>query len=314
MTPGLNVTERRYRQRAWVVVAVLVAVAGTLSTVIAARVVARSDAEKSQRQLEASSGDVASTLQLAIEREQDLALNASAFVLDHPQRLQRPLHGMDAQRPSLRAYPELESLGQVVIVPASELPAFAARVALRSTGVAAGRRKLFEVSPPGERPYYCLSALGLGRSALTAPPQGFDVCADPALDKAIRHGARHGAERLPAAAGLSRRPRWLGAQVPIYRGGVTPATVEGRRTTFVGVFGMLLNPTLVLDRALQGHCGHGGGFGFHDAYSDVVFREWHCSGRRAVGGDRPAQRVDGARPSAPSRRRRARERNMLWRC
>jgi hypothetical protein len=47
----------------------------------------------------------------------------------------------------------------------------------------------------------------------------------------------------------------LGAVVPIYRGGVVPSTVEARRAAFVGWFGMFLNQTLVIDRALQGHAG-----------------------------------------------------------
>ncbi len=261
---------RRYRQRMWVAVAVLVAVGGSLGALVAARSVARNDAAKSRQALEASSGEVASTLQLAIQREEDLAVNASAFVLDHPDN--PTVHFAEWMRNTraFERYPELQSLGEVVIVPAAELPAFAARAALnpQQFSQAGGT---FEVSPPGKRPYYCLSVLGLGRSALTTPAVGFDACADPALAQAITTARDTGLSAYqPAKIGFGIT--WLGTEVPIYRGGVTPATVKARRAAFVGVFGMLLNPTLVLDRALQGHPDTAVAFRFHDKYSDVVFR------------------------------------------
>jgi hypothetical protein len=45
---------------------------------------ARNDAEDSRDSLRSSSGEVASTLQLAIQHEQDLVVTAGAFVLANP--------------------------------------------------------------------------------------------------------------------------------------------------------------------------------------------------------------------------------------
>src|SRR5579863_7765583 len=77
-------SEGSKRYRVWLAVAGLLAVAGVLGTVFAARAVARADAANSRHAFASSSGQVASTLQLAIQRERDLVVSASAFFLGDP--------------------------------------------------------------------------------------------------------------------------------------------------------------------------------------------------------------------------------------
>jgi diguanylate cyclase (GGDEF)-like protein len=260
---------RLKRHHMWMVVAVLLTVGGIVGAVFAAGAMARNDADKSQQALDSKSGDIASTLQLAIHDEESLVVNASAFVLDHPGGSNARFTQWLKTVRAFERYPELESLGQVVIVPRSELKAFVARALKDPLGL--GADKQFQVIPPGDRPFYCLTVLGAGRVAAIAPPEGYDVCANPTLSKAIataRDSGKSAYQPLEIASGV----KWLGAEVPIYRGGVTPGTVKARRAAFVGMFGMLLNPTPVLDRALQGHASTAVAFRYRDASSNVVFR------------------------------------------
>ena len=59
---------------------------------------------------------------------------------------------------------------------------------------------------------------------------------------------------------------------PLYRDGVTPATVVGRREAFLGWLGMDLLPQVVLARALQGHRGTAVSFRYHAGRWHAVFR------------------------------------------
>src|SRR6202011_1885679 len=63
----------------------------------------------------------------------------------------------------------------------------------------------------------------------------------------------------------------LGVQTPVYRGGAVPSTVIGRQRAFLGWLGELLQPTVVLDRALQGHPNLAVMFRYDSPFSHVVF-------------------------------------------
>ncbi|MGZ7023774.1 MAG: hypothetical protein ACXVJ3_21250, partial [Ilumatobacteraceae bacterium] len=75
---------KRWQVRVVVVVAVLLLVGGMLGAVLASQSVVRHDREKSKQALALSSSEVASTLRLAIQREQDLAVSATGFFLGKP--------------------------------------------------------------------------------------------------------------------------------------------------------------------------------------------------------------------------------------
>ncbi|MDQ1425194.1 MAG: hypothetical protein QOD72_2692, partial [Acidimicrobiaceae bacterium] len=244
-------------------------VGGMTGAVFAAGSVARNDADKSQRQFERSSADVASTLQLAIHDEESLLVNGSAFVLANPGSPNARFTGWLSYVHAFERYPELRSVGDVIIVPASELPAFAARAVADPIGPL-GSDGNFEVVPAGDRPFYCFSSIGLASDALANLPAGFDFCADPAGAAAVVGGRDDGTSSyvpVPIADG----PNWLGVQVPVYLGGAVPATVEARRSAFVGLFGVLLDPTLVLDRALQGQAGMSVSLRYNRNTADVQF-------------------------------------------
>ena len=74
------------RWQLWVVVlaAVLLVVGGVVGSILSAQSVVRNDTARSKRALATSAAEVGSTLRLAIQREQDLAVSATGFFLASP--------------------------------------------------------------------------------------------------------------------------------------------------------------------------------------------------------------------------------------
>jgi diguanylate cyclase (GGDEF)-like protein len=249
---------------------VLVA-AATAGSVLGAHSVARTDADKGRLAFHLSSDEVASTLKLALQHEEDLVISASAFVASQP-------HGsaasFDRWAESVRAmqrYPELQDIGLVVMVRASELSPFKSRMAshpMHPLGPhSLGPKERFQVIPTGERPYYCFAVAGLARNVASYIPAGVDYCA---LAKSLVAARDSGANSYaPFATGAATK---LGVETPVYSGGVVPATVSARRAAFVGWLGELLAPGLVLKRALEGHPGTAATFGYAAGAMQVVFR------------------------------------------
>jgi diguanylate cyclase (GGDEF)-like protein len=240
------------RHRLWTTVAALLAVLGIVATLVAAVYVARGDASSSRQDLARSSANIAVTLQLAINDEESLVVNASAFVLEDPGASNAQFARWLTEVQAFERNPAVMGLGESVIVPSAKLATFSENAVGDPAG-SLGPDNAFFVIPPGTRPYYCLAVLSQSRVGERAQPAGFDFCAAPAQSRQFL-GARDsglGSYQPITVPGNT----WLGAVVPIYRGGVVPATVDARRGAFVGWFGMFLNQTLVIDRALQGHKG-----------------------------------------------------------
>ena len=228
---------------------VAASVAGLL---LSAKSLARKDADKARLAFHLSSDEIASTLKLAVQHEEDLVISASAFISADPRA---SAAGFDRWAESVRAmqrYPEIKDIGLVVMVRARELAAFKARMAahpLRPLGPhSVLPKQSFDVFPAGQRPYYCFAVAGLARDAASFLPGGVDYCA---LAKSLITARDSGASNY--APFVAAQGTTLGVQTPVYRGGVMPGTVAARRRAFVGWLGELLAPDLVLRRALEGH-------------------------------------------------------------
>src|SRR5580704_11226567 len=115
------------RFRGWAVVALLVALGGAAGAIFAARSIAASDTAKSRAAFKQSSGQVASTLQLAIQREQDLVVTGAGFFLGDPDASNTQFREWSTSVQALQRFPELLNWGEIALVPASQLDAFAAR-------------------------------------------------------------------------------------------------------------------------------------------------------------------------------------------
>src|SRR5260370_41784668 len=74
----------RGRGSIWGAVAALFVAAAATGSLLGANAKAHSDASKARLAFHLSSAEIASTLQLAIQHEEDLVVNASAFILGNP--------------------------------------------------------------------------------------------------------------------------------------------------------------------------------------------------------------------------------------
>jgi len=256
-------SSRPYR---WLAAAVVVC--GTLGASIAARSVAKSDAESARAAFVTSSGAVASALELAIQNEDSLVVNASAFLLDNRGASNAEFARWLTSTRAFERYPELQRVGMLVTVTDAELPAFTETAAKDPSGPLEPDGT-FQVIPPGERPRYCFVAVQESLATEVAIPAGLDYCADPAIDHLVDTARDTGqGSYLPTVGDLGSG---VIVQVPIYIGDTVPATVDARRDAFVGLLGVQLGSSMVLDRALQGHPELAVVLRYHDEYSDAEF-------------------------------------------
>jgi diguanylate cyclase (GGDEF)-like protein len=240
------------RNSFWAPVATLLVLVGVLASALGARAVARTDSDNERLAFHLASAEIASTLKLAIQHEEDLIISASAFFSGNPTASPADFDRWAASVRALHRYPELRDFGLVILVPASRLAAVKARMAatpLLPLGPRSrGSRKPVQVLPPGDRPYYCLAVAGLARSPSTVLPPGLDFCAlAPTLASSRYSGLTSYA---PVADGETTT---LGLETPVYRGGAVPPTATARTRAFVGWIGELLLPNVVLQQALAGH-------------------------------------------------------------
>ncbi len=248
----------------------LLVVAGVLAAVFGAHAVARSDGDKARLSFHLTSAEIASTLKLAIQHEEDLVVSASAYVAGNPNASAADFDRWAESVQALRRYPELQDIGLVTLVPASRLGAFKARMAanpLRPLGPnTLGPAEGTQVLPPGPRPYYCLAVAGRARSMDSYLPAGLDYCAlAPTLIVARNSG-------VPSYAPFVEQGNTtLGIETPVYAGGVTPRTVKARQHRFWGWLGELLVPQVVLRRALEGHPNFAVRFTYDSLNSHVAF-------------------------------------------
>ncbi len=254
--PYLEVRRERARDGRrrswWVAVAVLLVAAGIVASTLGARTVASNDRARAHATFTTAAHEVAATLTLALQHEEDLAVAARAFIVGDPHASQAAFLAWTRAVEALARYPELEGGGEVAQVPAAQLAAFAAQQ--QADPATPLRGSPYQVLSPGRRPYYCLLALSVVRrqQLATEVPAGFDFCA---LDTSLRTAfltARDSGQNayLPYRSGLGTV---LVVETPVYRGGAVPTTLAARRRAFLGDFGTTVVPRVVLDTALRGH-------------------------------------------------------------
>jgi diguanylate cyclase (GGDEF)-like protein len=268
-TEGAEVAKSSRRAHIWVsvVLASVLLTAGVVGAVLTARSVAHRNSERSEDELALSSVEVAATLRLAIQRQQDLAVSATGFFLGTPYATNDQFLAWANTVQAMDRYPELLGWGEVVMVTPAQLEAYKAIIAADPAQVVSGT---FELIPPGDRPFYCLFASGQSRTPDTGAPPGFDYCAGaaglPIL--AARDSGRSSYQSVDTGNGA---PPTLAVQVPFYLGGITPATVEARQAAFAGWVGLGFDPKLLLDQALTDRPNTAVSLRFHDALSTADF-------------------------------------------
>jgi diguanylate cyclase (GGDEF)-like protein len=237
--------------------------AGTVASILGARSVSHSDTTKARQASKQTSADIASTLKLAIQHEEDFAIGASTFFAGNPKATPAEFEAWARYGDGFHRYPELAKLSLVTLVRASDLPAFEAKLSGRPLKSATlthrtikGVRVLvstppaptLHVVPAGKRPVYCFALAALPKSSARYTPAGLDLCAvTPGL-----LASRDSAHDLYSSIAAGHTPA-VGIARPVYKGGVPPSGFTPRRNAFVGWLREVLLPTVVLQQALQGH-------------------------------------------------------------
>lgn len=233
----------------WGVIAALLAVGGVVGTVLAARSVSRTDAEKSRQAFGRASSQIASTLRLAIGHEKDLVVSAAVFDLENPNASNADFKRWVGEEGAFERYPELSGIATIAFVPRSRLPAFE----VRAQADPVGPHGTFAIVPPGVRPYYCFVTWSQARGGASQTLAGIDYCGSvPQLIQSRASG--QGYDYAVSVPQLGKTPL-LAIETPLYRGGGVPATVAKRRAAFLGWTGIVVVPDVLLDSALQGHPG-----------------------------------------------------------
>jgi diguanylate cyclase (GGDEF)-like protein len=199
--------------RAWLCTSVLLAIGGIIGCGISAQSVAADQVADARDALVRSSNEMSTVLQLALQHQADLVVNTSAVVIADPNETQQDFATwLDSAR-VLRRYPEVIGLGFIVAVPR------------------AGSTE-------------CLSKLGFIRDSSLVPAD-HNWCAHEEV------ATSSAATGLDSYSPLTLDDRsLLSINVPIYRGGGVPPTVEERRTDFLGWVGTISDPQVLLDQAL----------------------------------------------------------------
>ena len=253
-------------RRVWLMWTALLVTLGTIGSAFAATAVAHDDGQRSHQALVISSSAIASTLQLAIQHEQDLAAAAGAYFVENPNGTQSAFREWTTLDGAFDRYPEVLGIVEVKMVSAAQLSAFAERAELDPVGtLAAGGT--FQVVPAGVRPFYCLVSASQIRTGQPIPAAGFDYC-DSVLGLQFLKARDSGqGAYVPYGAGKNLI---LGVGTPVYRGAVTPATAEARQGAFVGWTGTEIRPSVILNTALRGHPDTAVAFDFGSGSSKVT--------------------------------------------
>jgi diguanylate cyclase (GGDEF)-like protein len=237
--------------RTWVAVALCVAVLGIAGSAVAADGSARQRLATSLSATHARDEEIAQTLGLSLQHENDLLLAAQSFELDNPSARQSGFIHWATNADVMARYPELFAIGAIQIVPRADLGRFAAHYPIPWMVNSTSTDSIIPY-PAGVRPYYCLATMLLLRNPSIRLPRGLDIC------RAIA-GVNLQATKFAGLPSLEPA-KFLGASllsisVPLYRGRGVPATVAARRAAFVGFIGVLFNTSVDIDTALLGNPG-----------------------------------------------------------
>ena len=239
---------QRRRPNVWGFVALGLMALGVLGAVAGAGVVADRGTDRSRMQFEHASSEVGAKLQLAIQRQEDLVVNARARVAADPTITESEFAGWASLTTVFDRYPEVRGFDLVVIVPTKDLGAFIERASVEPRGQLRPDGS-FELSPAGERPFYCLTKLAHHRRNQVTPI-GTDWCAANGLSIASRDSGT--STYTPITIGADT---FLTVNVPVYRAGERLISVDDHRRAFIGWVATVSTPQLVLEQAARSYPG-----------------------------------------------------------
>ena len=229
--------------RLWAIFATLLVILGTVGSTLGAMAVARSADQKTHKALVTTAADIAATVKLAIQHEQDLVLSTESYLIGNSSPTQSQFTNWIHSVRVLERYPELQALGVIEYVPASQLAAYERRAAKNQSTP-------FQLVPVGPRAFYCLAQLGYSRPGAATLPRNYDVCATP-LGALIIAARRSGQSKVLPYNYLGKATMAL--ETPSYRGGSIPSSVAAREQSFLRIVALNLLPDVILRQALVSH-------------------------------------------------------------
>jgi diguanylate cyclase (GGDEF)-like protein len=260
------------RRIPWVALAALIVALGALGSVLGARTVSRDDAQRSRQSNVTTSVEISSTFQAVIQHLQDLSASATAFFVGNPNATQAQFATWVHDERAFERYPEILSITEVAMVPASRLPGFAERAAHNPSLYLSGQP--FTLIPPGPRPFYCLIAYDVNRPGIRQQklPAGFDVCQTYLGTELLR--IRDTGDDIYTPESLAGTSA-LAVGAPIYASGLEPTTVTQRRAALIGWTGTQILPSTILDTTLAGHAGTAVSIHYQDRSTNATFQAGH---------------------------------------
>jgi diguanylate cyclase (GGDEF)-like protein len=258
--------------RVWVVIAALVVVLGSLSAIIGANAVDDAQSARIHKSFLTSSVEIAATLKLEIQGQQDLISSVHSFLVGDPNASQTQFTAWSNDIDVFSHYKSVTEVGVINYVTAAQLPAFEKRVS-------ADQPTPFAIVPPGKRPYYCLAPIGITRHGSETLPRDLDVCAT-ALGPLMTSARRTGKSAvLPYSFDGVRT---MALEEPVYENGIVPTTVAARERTFVAIIALTFLPKIIIANALVGHDDTAVALHYGGAHSKVVFTGGRSDDRGAA--------------------------------
>jgi diguanylate cyclase (GGDEF)-like protein len=210
-----------------------VCLAGSVVMAVTQRASVRSE---NQRAFEVSSGDVADSMASALRRDTDFIATMGSTMASWPQMSSAQFTRWIDSTKALSRYPGGVGYAFIADVPAARLAGFGRRLVADPPAGALPERR-FVVIPSGSRADYCILRLGVAGTT-TRLPLGLDLCAlgvqfASQSPQPVLAAARDTGQTAVLALNVAFQGVF-GAVAPVYRGGLTPVTVAGRRAAILG--------------------------------------------------------------------------------
>jgi diguanylate cyclase (GGDEF)-like protein len=243
---------------AWIAVAVSCVLAGTVASVLGARAVAHSDARKTEASFHQGSQAIASTVKLAIQRQEELTVAAATYFAANPKATPAEFATWVRWARTRRRYPELDAIG---LLPAPPKPAPVPKPATVNTSPTDTSSTSTVVSST--------SANGSHTPVEAPSPPARPAPAPVHLSPALLLSRDTGLSTYHQIAAGHRQA--LAVVTPVYRGNVTPHSVFGRTAASVGWLREVLIPEAILGQVLTGHPGYAVQLSYRNGTSNLPF-------------------------------------------
>ena len=228
----------RRRSRGWTIAAVVVLLGGVICSILIAFNVAANDATKRDNDLDASSVEVAASVDLVLRHQIDLVVNASGYVTSNPNTTDTGFNDWADSVHVLERYPELISISRT------------------------------ELAPPGSSAICETTARQTSHYNID-PRNNDDVCAGP--DAAVWMDSRDTGSTRYLADTTRDGVAVLRIISPLYADGAEPTTMAVRQDEFLGWVDIIVRPQTIINEALAGHDDTSVSVRYRDAVSAVEF-------------------------------------------